>query len=77
MTILTIRTDKPEAEVGLFEGDEELAYEKWQAHRQLSLTIHNKIRDLLKSQGKTGTMSRLWFSTSGLAVLLDCVSVRR
>lgn len=52
MTILTIRTDKPEAEVGLFEGAEELAYEKWQAHRQLSSTIHNKIRDLLKSQGK-------------------------
>ena len=52
MTILTIRTDKPEAEVGLFEGAEELTYEKWQAHRQLSSTIHNKIRDLLKSQGK-------------------------
>jgi len=52
MIVLTIRTDKPDAEIGLFNDEQELAYETWEAHRQLSSTIHNKIRDLLKSQGK-------------------------
>jgi len=52
MLILTIRTDKPEAQVGLFEDAEQLAYEKWQAHRELSKTIHSKIKGLLQSQKK-------------------------
>ena len=52
MTILTIRSDKPEAEIGLFDYDKKLAYETWQAHRQLAETIHTKIETLLKSQGK-------------------------
>ncbi len=50
MIILTIRTDKPEAEIGLFENGNKLAYEKWQAHRHLSETIHQKIEELLKTQ---------------------------
>ena len=53
MLILTLRTDKPEAEVGLFEGDDKLAYSTWQAHRQLAETIHLKIRELLESQGRS------------------------
>jgi tRNA threonylcarbamoyladenosine biosynthesis protein TsaB len=52
MLILTIRTDKPEAEIGLFDGDKKLTYEKWAAHRQLAETIHQKIEALLKSQKK-------------------------
>ena len=52
MLILTIRTDKPEAEVGLFENDTVFKYIKWQAHRELSLTIHKKILEVLKSQKK-------------------------
>ena len=52
MLILTIRTDKPEAEIGLFEDNVKLAYEKWQAHRQLAETIYQKIEALLKSQKK-------------------------
>jgi len=52
MIILTIRTDSPEAEIGLFDGQKELAYKKWQAHRQLAETIHQKIEKLLKSQQK-------------------------
>jgi tRNA threonylcarbamoyladenosine biosynthesis protein TsaB len=52
MIILTIRTDKPEAEIGLYGDNEQLAYETWQAHRELAETIHLKIRDLLESQGK-------------------------
>lgn len=50
MIILTIRTDKPEAEIGLFDGDKKLAYETWQAHRELAETIHKKIDELLASQ---------------------------
>lgn len=52
MMTLTIRTDKPEAELGLYDGDRQLAYETWQAHRQLAETIHLKIDALLKSQDK-------------------------
>ena len=50
MIILTIRTDKPEAEIGLYDGSTQLAYETWQAHKQLSETIHAKILSLLKSK---------------------------
>ena len=52
MLILTIRTDKPEAEIGLFEEERELKYEQWQAHRELAETIHTKIDELLKAQQK-------------------------
>lgn len=52
MVILTIRTDNPEAEVGLFDNETKLAYEKWQAHRELSDTLHKKIKGLLDAQGK-------------------------
>jgi len=52
MIVLTIRTDKPEAEIGLFEDGKQLVYETWEAHRQLSSTIHTKIRELLDSQDK-------------------------
>jgi len=50
MTCLTIRTDKPEAEIGLFAGDKQLAYTKWPAHRQLAESLHTQILKLLKSQ---------------------------
>ena len=52
MLILTIRTDKPEAEVGLYEDDRQLAYEVWPAHRELSDTLHKKIKVLLDGQDK-------------------------
>lgn len=60
MIILTIRTDKPEAEIGLYDDEQQLAYEAWQAHRELSSTIHTKIRQLLKSQDKD------WHNVEGL-----------
>ena len=50
MLIITIRTDKPEAELGLYEDDTQLHYETWLAHRQLAETIHIKISELLESQ---------------------------
>lgn len=53
MIILTIRTDNPEAEIGLFDGQTKLAYETWAAHRELSNTLHAKIQKLLASQDKS------------------------
>jgi len=53
MLVLTIRTDKPEAEIGLFDGENKLAYETWAAHRELAGSIHLKIKEVLGSQGKT------------------------
>lgn len=50
MIILTLRTDKPEAEIGLYNDIEQLAYETWEAHRRLAETIHQQITDLLKQQ---------------------------
>jgi hypothetical protein len=46
MIILTIRTDKPEAEIGLYDDEKQIIYETWQAHRQLAETIHLKIKEL-------------------------------
>ena len=60
MLILSIRTDKPEAEIGLFEGDKQLAYKTWPAHRELSHTIHIEIEQLLEKQQKT------WRNMQGL-----------
>ena len=53
MLVLVIRTDKPEAEIGLFDDDKKLAYEVWQAHRQLAETIHQKITKVLSVKGVT------------------------
>lgn len=50
MLILTIRTDKPEAEIGLFDATKQLDYDTWLAHRELAETIHTKIRQLLDEQ---------------------------
>lgn len=52
MLILTLRTDKPEAEIGLYENANQLAYKKWQAHRQLAETLHTQIAKLLQIAGK-------------------------
>lgn len=58
--ILTLRTDKPQAEVGLYDGQAKLAYKSWQAHRQLSLTIHKVIKELLEQTGRD------WEDISGI-----------
>ncbi len=52
MIILTIRTDKPEAELGVYDNDKMLAVEKWEAHRTLSDTIFYKLKDLLNNSSK-------------------------
>ena len=53
MVILTIRTDKPEAEVGIYIDDTKAEYEVWLAHRELSVTIHRKIMAVLAADHKT------------------------
>lgn len=50
MIILSIKTDQKTAEVGLFDSKEQLDYIKWQAHLELSATIHKKIEETLQSQ---------------------------
>jgi tRNA threonylcarbamoyladenosine biosynthesis protein TsaB len=50
MHIISIRTDKPEAELGLYEDQDQLNYVVWQAHRELSQTIHIKLIGLLKQK---------------------------
>jgi tRNA threonylcarbamoyladenosine biosynthesis protein TsaB len=51
MIILTIRTDKPEAEIGLYKDAQQLGYKIWQAHRALAETLHSTIRDELEAHG--------------------------
>jgi tRNA threonylcarbamoyladenosine biosynthesis protein TsaB len=51
--VLTLRTDNPEAEIGLYDDATKCAHHTWQAHRELSSTIHTRIKNLLESQGKT------------------------
>ena len=53
MMILTLRTDNPKAEIGLFDGETQLAYETWEAQRELAATLHSKIKALLEGQGRT------------------------
>lgn len=51
--ILVLRTDKVESEIGLYDDGTQLAYETWEAHRQLAETIHKKLQSLLERQDKT------------------------
>lgn len=61
--ILAIRTDKPEAELALYDAAGKLlAEERWEAHRLLSSTIHTKARELLR--GENGE----WADISGIVV---------
>lgn len=50
MYILTLKTDQPEAEIGLYSDEQQLSYETWAAHRQLAETIHLKIKATLEAQ---------------------------
>jgi tRNA threonylcarbamoyladenosine biosynthesis protein TsaB len=53
MLILSIRTDNPEAEIGLYDDTRRMAYVTWTAHRQLAETLHTKIQELMQTQNKT------------------------
>jgi tRNA threonylcarbamoyladenosine biosynthesis protein TsaB len=62
MLILTIRTDKPKAEIGLFRDGKTLAYTEWEAHRQLARTVHEKVRVILDE------IKGSWTDIEGIAV---------
>ena len=47
MLILTIRTDNPVAEIGLYQDGRQVDYVKWDADRKLAETIHQQIQNLL------------------------------
>jgi len=50
--ILAIRTDKPEAELYVCEGDGKVIGQViWQAHKELSVTILEKMAELIESNG--------------------------
>jgi len=53
MIILSLKTDKPESEIGLFDDDKKIAYIAWEAHRQLAETLHNEIKKMLEEAGKS------------------------
>jgi tRNA threonylcarbamoyladenosine biosynthesis protein TsaB len=42
-----MRTDKPEAELYIYDGDKQLAELKWQVHLKLAETLNSKIEEIL------------------------------
>jgi tRNA threonylcarbamoyladenosine biosynthesis protein TsaB len=51
MNILGIKTDNPTAELYLVQESGIIVQEQWQAHRELSSTIHLKIKSVLEHAG--------------------------
>src|SRR6266404_1889817 len=47
MIVLALRTDKPEAEIYLYDGQKKLDELKWQAHLKLAETLNSKIEEIL------------------------------
>jgi tRNA A37 threonylcarbamoyladenosine modification protein TsaB len=43
MKILILRTDKPEAEIYIYDGDKKFAEIRWEAHLKLAETLNSKI----------------------------------
>ncbi len=50
MIILCLATDQPEAHMGLYKDYKLLKEVRWQAHRELSNTIYEKLQALLDTQ---------------------------
>ena len=68
--ILTLRTDRPEAEVGIYQDAKQVASKKWQADRQLAETIHTEIKKILDPDKKLLNKSSN-FNEAGLLRQLD------
>ena len=62
---LALRTDKPEAELYLYDGAKQIAELKWQAHRQLAETIHTKIKFLLSDRPLSDVGGIIFFEGPG------------
>jgi len=60
MLILTIRSNAPDAKLGLFNDNDLLSKEEWLADRNLADSIHLKIEGLLEAHGKD------WADINGL-----------
>lgn len=52
MLVLTIKTDQPNAEIGLYEGNNKLQLINWEAGRALAETLNSRIEELLKLESK-------------------------
>jgi len=53
MIILALRTDKPQAELYVYDNEQKLAELKWQAHLKLSETLNSKIAEILNKSSKS------------------------
>lgn len=62
MMILTLRTDKPTAEISLWKGETKVTELSWEAHRQLADTVHSKLEEVLEGQRTS------WSDIGGLVV---------
>jgi tRNA A37 threonylcarbamoyladenosine modification protein TsaB len=51
--ILALRSDKPEAELYLFDDGKKVAEIKWEAHRELADTLLGKIKEILVNNNIT------------------------
>lgn len=60
--IVTVRTDSPDAEIGLYDEQEELSYHKWHADRSLAHDILTVIHKQLQAQKAD------WQDVSGVVV---------
>ena len=60
--ILAIRTDKPEAELYLYDGNLMVDSYKWLAHRELARDLLGKCQDLLRANHQS------WGDINGLVV---------
>ncbi len=52
MVILALRSNEPMVEIALYTDTAQIAADAWEGKRELAHTIHRRIEDLLKSQGK-------------------------
>jgi len=64
MLILTLKTDNPDAELGLFEDKTRLQYVSFLAHRTLAENLPKKIEQLLNQQNLN------WQSIQGIVCYL-------
>jgi tRNA threonylcarbamoyladenosine biosynthesis protein TsaB len=60
--VLTLRTDSPDAEVGLYDGQNQRSYFTWHADRQLAKDLLRIIHEQLQKQGAD------WRSITGVLV---------
>ncbi len=60
--ILTLRTDSPDAEVGLYDGQKKMSYFTWHADRQLAKDLLKIIHEQLQAQNAD------WAAITGVVV---------